>query len=236
MKNSIISSVIFFAFLVLSKADNADENVVSSHVTGPCDEANFESFLSGFQKTGMYGDRSSNEYRKRCGIVTLNKQLVDEFNADPSKTAKYGLNYYSDLTREERAARNGAKPDLDMTSTVPSDAARKRRLSQQLPQRRKLQTLPTSLSYTTTDNSFGIVAVTDVKDQGACGDCYTFSAAAIVEGQLALENGEQEMTSLSEQQLTDCIYDNGSGDSGCNGKYICIFFLLFRFDLFVILY
>ena len=27
------------------------------------------------------------------------------------------------------------------------------------------------------------------------------------------------MTSLSEQQLTDCIYDNGSGDSGCNGGY-----------------
>ena len=177
MKNSIISFVIFFAFLssLALSNDNDDKTVcLSTHVTGPCDETNFELFLSEFKKTGMYGDASSNEYKTRCGIFTLNEKLIDEYNADPTRTAKYGLNYYSDHSREELAARNRAKPDLDMTPTAPSDAAHKRRLSQQLPERRKLETLPTSINYDSTENSFGIIAVTDVKDQGDCGVSFFF--------------------------------------------------------------
>lgn len=219
MYNYYFPSIVLLASLALSRAG---EPSLSTHVTGPCDQSEFEAFLSTYNKSGVYGESSSDEYKKRCGIFTLNKALVDEYNSNTSKKVTFGINEHSDLSREERTFRNGGKPDLDITPSKPTEAARRRRLSQQLPERRNLQTLPTSIDYTTTDNSFGKIAVTDVKNQGQCGDCYTFAAAAIVEGQLALENGENEMVSLSEQQITDCVYDDDAllNQNGCKGGFI----------------
>lgn len=63
--------------------------------------------------------------------------------------------------------------------------------------------------------------VNDVKDQGSCGSCWTFSAIAALETQYALASGK--LLSLSEQDMVDCCKREklpGSVQTccmGCNG-------------------
>ena len=59
--------------------------------------------------------------------------------------------------------------------------------------------------------------VTSVKDQGHCGSCWAFAAAATLESHLALETGL--LFDLSPQQIAMCAPnpDSCGGTGGCNG-------------------
>lgn len=73
--------------------------------------------------------------------------------------------------------------------------------------------LPASFDW----NSKGMVNA--VKDQGQCGSCYAFSAAAALESAFAISKNVH--TNLSEQNIIDCTSTNfGYNNGGCQGGYM----------------
>ena len=105
-----------------------------------------------------------------------------------------GENKFFDLTKQEMKGRSGYNP----TTTGEN---KQKKLST-----RVRSSLPTSLDWRTKG------AVTHVKNQGACGSCWAFAAAAGAESALIIRKNATKAIDLSEQYLIEC-----SLLSGCNG-------------------
>jgi len=114
---------------------------------------------------------------------------------------KVGLNKFSDWTSDEFEAYQKYKPST----------------KRHAPQTHKTsgKPLPTEVDW----RQQGLVA--DVKDQGSCGSCWTFSTVASIEGAHAKKYGR--MVTLSEQNLVDCVKkdrlpsDEEDCCDGCDG-------------------
>jgi cathepsin F len=174
------------------------------------DRLHFEDFKQTYGRT--YESVDQEEYR--FGIFRATLRRIAQNNADPEDGAEYGVTRWSDRTSNELRTRCGG-------SCVGSNCTRvtARRgvtakahawdgtcyVKPRFPE--MCDVVPDELDWTT------MGAVTKIKDQGECGNCFTFGATCDMEAAWFLAG--HDMVSLSEQQLTSC--DSVGGDGGCDG-------------------
>ena len=140
------------------------------------------------------------EDAKRFEIFRNKDKKIREHNAG-NHSYTMGHNGFSHLTEEEFAATYfgvGSQHKQDSANT--GDTAH-----------RILASPPDSVDWRTKN------AVTPVKNQGACGSCWAFTATGALESYAYIKT--KKLPTLSEQQLVDCA--GGSyGNHGCNGGWM----------------
>ncbi|XP_031123963.1 zingipain-2 [Ipomoea triloba] len=145
---------------------------------------------------------SDQERQHRLGVFEDNYDYVVQHNGARNSSYTLALNAFADLTHHEfKAAYLGLSASgndglirlnrgSDSGSNVVGDS----------------DDVPASLDWRAKG------AVTEVKDQGSCGACWSFSATGAMEGINQIVTGS--LISLSEQELIDC---DKSYNSGCEG-------------------
>lgn len=161
--------------------------------TDPSVISKFEEFVSKFDRK-----YESAEVRlERLGIFAENLVRMEEFRAaEPADGASYShLTPFADMSLSEFKAMQG----LRMVSPTPSPSVVSSVMDTDIPK-----------SWDWRKKG----AVTRVKNQGGCGSCWSFAAAANVEGVNFVKNGK--LIELSEQELVDCDKKKGR-NNGCMG-------------------
>ncbi|KAL1820798.1 hypothetical protein ACET3Z_015667 [Daucus carota] len=151
---------------------------------------------------------SEQEKQSRFKVFEENYAYITQHNNDlaaNSSSSSYtlSLNAFADLTNQEfKASRLGLSAGgndklirMKRGSSIVKGSSGVRKAE-----------IPSSLDWR--DKG----AVTDVKDQGSCGACWSFSATGAMEGINQIVTGS--LTSLSEQELVDC---DRSYNLGCDG-------------------
>ena len=142
-------------------------------------------------------DYSVLEHDFRFEIFKDNLSKILEHNSNNTRTFDMAVNKFTDLTADEfRTTMVGGYK----TSTIGSTTCE--------PFVPTGKSVPESVDWRT------LGVVTQVKDQGQCGSCWSFSATGALEGAWAVSSGK--LVSLSEQQLVDCAGIR-YGSMGCNG-------------------
>lgn len=164
----------------------------------------YEQYLSEFGKVHAKEASAS-----RAAIFAENMARVLEHNSNADKTWHAAPNEFTDWTFEEfRSWRvSGSRPDAAAQTSALTAAA-------PIPALGDGMKLPDSMDYRTKEG-----VLTKVKNQGACGSCWAFSAVETFESHLAIATGKPAPV-MSEQQVVSCSPnpDDCGGQGGCEGS------------------
>ncbi|CAK9099301.1 Senescence-specific cysteine protease SAG39 (Cysteine proteinase SAG39) (Protein SENESCENCE-ASSOCIATED GENE 39), partial [Durusdinium trenchii] len=155
----------------------------------------FEDFIAKFEKS--YATKE--ERQKRFEIFTENMGHIEKHNA-AGHNYQLGVTAFADLKPDEFAFDHvGCMIKSEKPWSGLPYLGREEYNS-------NTTALPKSLDWTKKG------AVTDPKNQGKCGSCWSFSTSGALEGAWKIATGK--LISLSEQQLVDCAKN---GNMGCQG-------------------
>jgi C1A family cysteine protease len=152
-----------------------------------------------FQENFNKDYNSLQELEYRFQIFVSNLITIEQHNLQQNKNYTLSMNQYADFTQEEFKEKiiNGfQQPPADLYGLKTCSKFTKTNKS-----------VPPSYDWRDYN------AVTDVKDQGQCGSCWSFSSTGAIEGAWAIK--QKNLISLSEQQLVDC--SKKYGNLACHG-------------------
>jgi len=166
------------------------------------DNYRFEDYEREFHKK-----YTSEERLIRQEIFEQRIAAIKRHNQDSTKTWKEGVNTFTDRSDEELSQYLGLNKQLLYSTKAQNEEMQASASSEQI----DLSSLPIFTDW----REKGIVS--DVKNQGECGSCWTFGTASTVESYWALATGD--LQDLSEQQILDCTpnTDDCGGSGGCMG-------------------
>lgn len=162
----------------------------------------FENYIKKYERRYV----NDIEYNHRLKIFKRNLHKIEMLNKHEQGTAKYGISEFSDLTEKEYLRKTGLIVPLRQENDLGNPVA-------DIPN----VVLPEEFDWR--DKG----AVTDVKNQGNCGSCWSFSVTGNVEGLHFIKTGKLE--AYSEQELLDC----DSTDNACNGGYMVILYAIIKY-------
>ena len=137
----------------------------------------------------------------------INDKYIEDFNSK-NYTFILGHNQFSGMDSNEFSTYLGYSKKYESVNNLRGNTIK---VSPSMDEEFLLfLSLPLSVDWVEDD------AVTDVKDQGQCGSCWSFSTTGALEGAYYIKYGD--LVSFSEQQLIDCDnFKNGGRNNGCNG-------------------
>jgi len=158
----------------------------------------FAHFQGEFKKA--YTSTVALKYRENIFYANLAKvRAVNAQYAAGKKSYFLAVNKFADMTDAEMARYRGFNFGQSQKSKVVTGADL------------KTTDLPAAVDWRTKG------VVTDVKDQGGCGSCWTFSTAETLESHIAIKTGQ--LLVFSEQQIVSCATNpqKCGGTGGCEG-------------------
>ncbi|KAF4649249.1 putative cellulose expressed protein 1, partial [Perkinsus chesapeaki] len=175
-------------------------------ITWLCINISLQDHISFVEYSIMYGyffEEGSEDYARKERNYYKNLELIDEHNAQES-SFKMGITPFTHLTPEEfdlAVGKNKLIGGSPINDTSPYYLGQFNYTGAHFPD---------SIDW----REKGVV--TKVKNQGACGSCWAFSAVGALEGAYQRHGGE--LTSLSVEELVDCTFFRPSHfNEGCLG-------------------